>query len=182
MADIPAEKQNAPAPPYQSQEQQHTPPSMGHQTTDTINRGSAVSPGPQMAMTPNAAPSQQPEMTQLNLLREQPEHIYCPRVGRVCLTKSESKDSEKTWFAVIGICLICPCVACIPLKGCCGDGMLQDWDHYCTGCGKQLTHRPYNREAQILAPDHAAVNSGSFPQMQYQSPVSSQPQYAQQQH
>lgn len=63
--------------------------------------------------------------TQLNLLRDRPEFIWCPATGRVCQSRPDSKDSDKTWFAVIGICLICPCVACIPLKGCCGDGMLQ---------------------------------------------------------
>jgi hypothetical protein len=114
-------------------------------------------PGVQMAMMPNVAPYpevgtvqhtrmersrvqqpliekltrqmlQQPLTTHLNLLREQPEHIYCPQARSIRLTKAEHKDSELTWIAALSICLIClpflPCVGCIPLKGCCG-GLLQ---------------------------------------------------------
>ena len=63
--------------------------------------------------------------------------------------------------------------------------MLQDWDHYCSGCGKQITHRPYNKEQQIFAPDHDS-QAGQQPQQQmgYQQPQytnqQQQPQYASQ--
>lgn len=142
-----AEKDHTPAPAYEAPG--HTP-EYHHSSPvpmETINRGPAASPGPQMVMVPNVAPPQQvcqtdpfsfgdtlpisgsnssqQAATQLNLLRDRPEFIWCPATGRVCQSRPDSKDSDKTWFAVIGICLICPCVACIPLKGCCGDGMLQ---------------------------------------------------------
>ncbi|KAI5361236.1 Putative LPS-induced tumor necrosis factor alpha factor [Septoria linicola] len=185
MATMTHENDHPPAPPYETPGQH--PSSPGPKPIETINRGAAASPGPQMVMVPNVAPPQQQQLTQLSLLREQPEWIFCPQVGRPCQTRADSKDSDKTWFAVIGICLICPCVACIPLKNCCGDGMLQDWDHYCTGCGKQVTHRPYNKEAQITAPDHNVAppqQGGQYqqPQMQYYQQQQGQPQYAQQQY
>ncbi|GIZ47677.1 hypothetical protein CKM354_001076200 [Cercospora kikuchii] len=172
-----AEKDHTPAPAYEAPghkpEYHHSSPV----PMETINRGPAASPGPQMVMVPNVAPPQQQAATQLNLLRDRPEFIWCPATGRVCQSRPDSKDSDKTWFAVIGICLICPCVACIPLKGCCGDGMLQDWDQYCTGCGKQVTHRPYNKEAQIFAPDHnLPTNQGGMPQQYGQQPMQYQSQ------
>lgn len=137
----------------------------------------------------NRPPPRQQPTTPLNLLRERPEYVFCPAKNAVVETKCDSKDSDKTWLAVFGVCLICPCVACFPLKGCCGEGMLQDWDHHCGGCGKQLTHRPYNRENQILAPDHdSAANpapgwqGGPLGQeMQYFPPQQGRPQYAPQQ-
>ncbi|KAF1826970.1 uncharacterized protein K489DRAFT_375055 [Dissoconium aciculare CBS 342.82] len=34
-------------------------------------------------------------------------------------------------------------------------GWLQDVDHYCEGCGERITHKPYDREVQVL---HHGVN------------------------
>jgi hypothetical protein len=51
-------------------------------------------------------------------------------------------------LAAILVCLVCPCVACIPFNCCLG--WFQDHDHYCGGCGAQVTHRPYEKEVQVL--------------------------------
>lgn len=65
--------------------------------------------------------------------------------------------------------------------------MLQDWDQYCTGCGKHITHQPYNHEAQVLAPDHdVAQGAGQYggqyhPQQSQYMQQQQQPQYMPQQ-
>ncbi|KAK4621512.1 hypothetical protein CLAFUW4_07241 [Fulvia fulva] len=169
----------SPAPPYSPQTMGQEPKPAQYQSSHSIPTISTSNvpthSGPQMMMVENKPAPVAPTTTPLNLLRERPENVWCPTKGAIVQTRAESKDSDKTWFAVIGICLICPCAACFPLKGCCGDGMLQDWDHYCSGCGKQITHRPYNKEQQIVAPDHDTSPQPGRQQTGYQQ--LQQPQY-----
>ncbi|CAK4031923.1 Hypothetical predicted protein [Lecanosticta acicola] len=91
------EKGQSPAPPYAPVGQQPVGHN-GDDHMDSIQRPvPAQSQGPQMVMVPNVAPPQQPQTTPLNLLREQPEHVWCPVKGQVCQSRADSKDSDKTW-------------------------------------------------------------------------------------
>jgi len=56
------------------------------------------------------------------------------------------------------LCLVCICLTCLP----CMLGWCQNIDHFCSSCGKQLTHKPHDGTVQITeaAKEAQAMNGG----------------------
>ncbi|KAJ5709646.1 LITAF-like zinc finger domain-containing protein [Penicillium malachiteum] len=107
------------------------------------------------------------KVTPLHLLGEQPAWIDCPFCQRRAMTRVLHGDSAATWYDLstlssydesfandirscvsILCCLICICLACIPST----TGMCQNTSHFCSNCGKQVSHKPHNGATQPLKP------------------------------
>lgn len=98
---------------------------------------------------------QQPTyVTTLGRLQEQPELVDCPFCQHQAMTRVAKEDSSMTMIAGGLLCLVCICLTCLP----CMLGWCQNVDHFCSKCGKQLTHKPHDGTTQITEAAREAQN------------------------
>lgn len=88
-------------------QQFQAPPSYGAAAQQPTGQGSeypmenvqraqpAQNPAPHMMKPPQ---QQQQQATPLGLLRDTPQHVFCPVKGHVVQSRAESKDGDKTWY------------------------------------------------------------------------------------
>lgn len=135
-------------------------------------------------------------VTPLERLGDHATQVDCPYCKRPTMTRVVENDSTMTmsvtsflsfpsyatiltaFSRVTGVvlCLICVCLACVP----CIAGWFQEIDHFCTQCGKQLTHRPSDGPVQIIAPNNVSQVPSQYHGQSYEMSQQSQMQYSQQ--
>ncbi|RMZ14745.1 hypothetical protein D0860_01962 [Hortaea werneckii] len=123
------------APVQQHPPQQPMPPQQQPMPQQAIPQQPMSTPYPtQQPMNPNASP-----VTPLDRLGIGPGWIDCPFCHRRTRTRNTS-------ILAVLFCFICICLTCIP----CLAHWFADVDHYCSECGKQVTHQPHDGYVEVL--------------------------------
>lgn len=86
------------------------------------------------------------------------------------MTRVAKEDSSMTMVAGGLLCLVCICLTCLP----CMLGWCQNVDHYCSACGKQLTHKPHDGIVQVTEAAKEAQNRMGLADGQQRGPAPGQ--------
>lgn len=86
------------------------------------------------------------------------------------MTRVAKEDSSMTMVAGGLLCLVCICLTCLP----CMLGWCQNIDHYCSACGKQLTHKPHDGIVQVTEAAKEAQNRMGLADGQQRGPAPGQ--------
>ncbi|SMQ52525.1 unnamed protein product [Zymoseptoria tritici ST99CH_1A5] len=121
--------------------------------------------------SPYYAPPQYSEtantmVTPLHMLGEHSAEVDCPFCQRRAMTRVGEEHSTMTWLSGVVLGFFCICLACLP----CIAHSCQEIDHYCGNCGKQLTHRPYEGQVQLVGVPPAAMVPSQYPMTQAMPP------------
>ena len=120
---------------------------------------------------PQPGYAQQPTyVTTLARLQDQPELVDCPFCHKQAMTRVAKEDSSMTMVAGGLLCLVCICLTCLP----CMLGWCQNVDHYCSACGKQLTHKPHDGIVQLTEAAKEAQNRMGLAAGQQRGPAPGQ--------
>ncbi|KAM0797169.1 hypothetical protein BDR22DRAFT_466358 [Usnea florida] len=121
--------------------------------------GIRYSRGPSSVGTPAIVPISNPLfVTPLDQLLEVPAFIDCPYCKRRTQTRVTHEDSTAATLAGVICCMLTCIGTCIP----CLLGWCQDTNHYCSGCNKQVTHRPHDGAIIVKLPPSPAVVASQY--------------------